>query len=797
MIFSNNWLKEWVDSDLETPQLIEALTMAGLEVDGSTAVARAFSGIVVAEVVSVEQHPDADKLSLCQVNDGSSTHQVVCGAPNVRAGLIVPFARIGAEIITDSAEKPFKIKAAKLRGVESQGMLCSAEELGLAESSDGLLELPADAPVGEDIRNYLGLDDVSIEIDLTPNRGDCLGMRGIAREVGVIARKSVKEPEINPVAPLIDEQLAINISATKACPRYLGRVVRNINLDAETPLWMQERLRRSGLRSIDPVVDITNYVLLELGQPMHAFDYRKLSGCIEVRMAGKGEKLTLLDGKEVELTDDVLVIADETKALAMAGIMGGMDSSVTDATQDIFLECAFFSPLAIAGKARAFGMHTDASHRYERGVDFELQHRAMERATELLLEVAGGEPGPVTESLGELPETVRVTLRYAAVERLLGIAMSADEIKEILQRLGLVIEHETTEQLEVIVPSFRFDISIEADLIEELARVYGYNNIPSTVGLAASPLTSQPEEKLPLQRLKQTLVALGYQEIVTYSFIEPRLATIVCGENQEFVRLQNPISEDMSVMRTSILPGLLSTALYNQNRKQERLRLFEAGMVFKPSASGTLQEVTLAGLVSGERMPVNWCNNKEIYDFYDVKGDVEALLALGGKEGQFVFRAAEQAAYHPGQCAEIIAADGESVGFVGALHPRTQRELGLGGQIYQFELRLEPVQQAILPSAESISRQPEVTRDLAIVVDETVPAADLLKVVREQAGENLTSLRIFDVYQGDAVAKNKKSLALGLTWQHPSRTLSDQEVNAIISSCVNALHEQFNANLRD
>ena len=797
MIFSKNWLKEWVDSGLETPQLIEALTMAGLEVDGCSAVARDFSGIVVAEVVSVEQHPDADKLSLCQVSDGTSQHQVVCGAPNVRAGLRVPFATIGAEIITDPAEKPFKIKAAKLRGVESQGMLCSAEELGLEESSEGLLELPGDAPIGDNIRDYLGLDDVSIEVDLTPNRGDCLGMRGIAREVGVIARKPVSGPEITPVAAIIDEQFPIKITASTACPRYLGRVIRNINLDAETPLWMQEKLRRSGLRSIDPVVDITNYVLMELGQPMHAFDYSKLSGHINVRMADKGEKLTLLDGKEVELSDDVLVIADETKAVAMAGIMGGLDTSVTADTQDVFLECAFFAPLAIAGKARAFGMHTDASHRYERGVDFQLQHQAMERATELLIAVAGGEPGPVTEAIGELPETATVTLRYAAVARLLGISMSAVEIKDILQRLGLGIEDETAEQLQVSVPAFRFDISIEADLIEELARVYGYNNIPRTSGLGASPLLAQTEEKLPLQRLKHTLVALGYQEIVTYSFVDPKLADTVCGAAHGGVRLQNPISEEMSVMRTSILPGLLSTALYNQNRKQERLRLFEAGMVFKPDAEEIVQETTIAGLVTGEKMPVNWCNNKEIYDFYDVKGDVEAILALGGKDGRFSFQPAGQAGYHPGQCAEIIGANGESVGFVGALHPQTQRELGLGGQIFQFELRLNPVQQAILPSAESISRQPEVTRDLAIVVDETVPAGELLAVVRQQAGENLTNLRIFDVYQGDAVAKNKKSLALGLTWQHPSRTLSDQEVNAIISSCVNALHEQFNANLRD
>jgi phenylalanyl-tRNA synthetase beta chain len=797
MIFSKNWLKEWVDSEMETPELIAALTMAGLEVDGQEQVARDFTGIVVGEVLSVEQHPDADKLSLCQVSDGAATHQVVCGAPNVRAGLKVPFATLGAEIITSPDEKPFKIKAAKLRGVESHGMLCSAEELGLEESSEGLLELAADAPVGQDIRDFLALDDVSIEVDLTPNRGDCLGLRGIAREVGVLARKDVTEPQIKPVPPAIDEEFPVNITADEACPRYLGRVIRNINPAAETPFWMQEKLRRCGLRSIDPVVDITNFVLIELGQPMHAFDYSKLTGRIDVRMAKAKEKLTLLDGKEVELSDDVLVIADDEKAVAMAGIMGGLQTSVTEETRDVFLECAFFSPLAIAGKARAFGMHTDASHRYERGVDFELQQTAMERATELLLSVVGGEPGPVTEALGKLPEKSRVTLRYAAVERLLGVSLSQDEIKDILQRLGLIIEEENAAQLVVAVPSFRFDISIEADLIEELARIYGYNNIPSNVGLGASPLRSQPEARLPLQRLKQALVTMGYQEIVTYSFIEPKLATLVCGAEQDMVRLQNPISEDMSVMRTSILPGLLSTAVYNRNRQQERLRLFEAGMVFIPAEGKTTQEVTVAGLISGERLPANWSNNKELYDFFDAKGDVEQLLSLGGKSGQFTFAAADRLPFHPGRCAEVLDSSGQSIGFVGALHPQIQRELGLPGNVYLFELRLQALEKAILPSAKGLSQYPSVSRDLAIVVDESVPAGEILSVMRAQAGENLTNLRLFDVYQGDAVAKNKKSLALGLTWQHPSRTLSDQEVNAIISSCVNALHEQFNANLRD
>jgi phenylalanyl-tRNA synthetase beta chain len=796
MIFSINWLKEWVEPQLDTPQLIEALTMAGLEVDGTSSAARAFSGIVIAEVSSVRAHPDADKLSLCQVNDGDNDHQVVCGAPNVRPGMKVPFATIGAEIITGEGEKPFKIKAAKLRGVESQGMLCSAEELGLAESSTGLLELPGDAPTGQDVRDYLGLDDVSIELDLTPNRGDCLGMRGIAREVGVIARREVTEPAIAEPPAAHGDEFPINISAAEACPRYLGRIIRNINLDAEAPLWMQEKLRRSGLRSIDPVVDVTNYVLLELGQPMHAFDFAKLSGGIDVRMANSGEKLTLLDGKEVALNDQVLVIADHDKAVAMAGIMGGLETSVTDQTRDVFLECAFFDPLAVAGKARQFGMHTDASHRYERGVDWQLQHRAMARATELLLDIVGGEAGPVTEATGTLPDTPQVTLRYSALERLLGIRLEQAEIRDILLRLGMTVVGENSDSLTVAVPSFRFDIRLEADLIEELARVYGYNNIPPTQGLGPAPLTSRSEQVLPLARLKRQMVSLGFQETVTYSFIEPGLAQAVAGE-AELIRLQNPISEDMSVMRTSILPGLLSVLQYNQNRRQDRLRLFEAGMVFQKQGGETHQEVMLAGLISGQRLPINWSNNKDSYDFYDVKGDVESLLFQGGKTGQFSFRSAQIPVCHPGRCAAVIADDGSVVGHLGALHPQLQRDLDLHGEIYLFELRLAPLQHTELPRAKTLSRHPEVSRDLAIVVDESVAAGDLLAVVRENAGENLTDLRIFDVYQGDAVTKNKKSLALGLTWQHPSRTLSDEEINAIISSCINALEEQFNASLRD
>ncbi|MDA0689183.1 MAG: phenylalanine--tRNA ligase subunit beta [Proteobacteria bacterium] len=796
MIICESWLREWVNPDFTTEELMTRLTMAGLEVDGVSAVAREFTGIVVAEVEAVEAHPDADKLRVCQVNDGSGVHQVVCGAPNVRAGMKAPFAQIGAEINTGE-DKPFKIKAAKLRGVESSGMLCSAEELGLAESSDGLLELANDAPVGTDIRTYLSLDDASIEVDLTPNRGDCLSVAGIAREVGVIAKQDVTALDVAMVPATHQDEFPVKITAADECPRYLGRIIRNVNLGAETPLWMQEKLRRSGLRSIDPIVDVTNFVLMELGQPMHAFDFSKLEGGIEVRLAGDKEKITLLDGKEVEMNPDTLVIADASQPVAMAGIMGGQYTAVSDSTRDVFLECAYFAPLAIAGKARGYGMHTDASHRYERGVDHALQHRAMERATGLLLSIVGGEAGPVTEAVGNLPEQARVSLRYEQVGRQLGISMEKAEIKDIFARLGLQVLSDSESEIHLAVPSYRFDIAIEADLIEEIARIYGYDNIPLASGNNSTKFGRAPETKLDISQLRNHLVALGYQEIISYSFIDPALSDLVCGTATRPIRLQNPISEEMAVMRGSLLPGLLQTLQYNANRQHERLRLFETGLVFQKLGEETRQTARLGGLLSGRRNPKNWNNNNEISDFYDVKGDIESLLDLGANGAGFQFLATEAQGYHPGQCAEVRAADGSSIGVIGALHPSIQRAMGLDTVVYLFELDLAAVLAAEIPVASELSRYPEVSRDLALVIDESVSSGAISQLVRENAGEFLVGLQIFDVYQGDAVTKGKKSVALGLTWQHPSRTLSDEEINAIISSCINALQEQFNANLRN
>lgn len=795
MIFSEQWLREWVSPELDTQQLIDELTMAGLEVDGSAAVARDFNGIVVGLVETVEPHPDADKLSLCSVSDGAESFQVVCGAPNVRSGIKVPFAKLDATILESADAKPFKIKKAKIRGIESNGMLCSSEELGLEESSDGLLELPEEATIGEDIRSYLQLNDTSIELDLTPNRGDCLGMIGLAREVGVIARQDVKALDFPSPKVSIKDEFEIKITAEDACPRYLGRVIKNINLNSESPLWMKEKLRRSGLRSIDPVVDVTNFVLMELGQPMHAFDFAKLEGHIDVRFAGPNEKLELLDGKEVELTPETLLITDASGPIAMAGIMGGMNSAVGDQTKDVFLECAFFSQLAVAGKARAYGMHTDASHRYERGVDYQLQKTAMERATQLLLDICGGEAGPITEAIGKLPEPVVVDLKYSSISGLLGIEMEQAEIKDILARLGFESMSDDGEVLRVSVPSYRFDVSIEADLIEELARIYGYNNLPQTGGLGSQSLNSKPETHIEIGRIRQQLVALGYQEVITYSFIEPSLANTLFPE-QVGVALQNPISADMAVMRSSILPGLISTLKYNENRQLERVRIFESGLVFQQKGEEIEQKQMLAGLVFGSKLPVNWSNNKDLTDFYDLKGDIELLLALGLEAERYTFVATEYACFHTGQCARVEK-DGVPVGHIGALHPAMQRKMGISGDCYLFELELAPLQERLLPTATVLSKFPEVSRDIAILIDDKYSSDEILSNVRENAGENLSELRIFDVYQGDAVAKDKKSIALGLTWQHPSRTLSEDDINAIITKCVNGLQDKFNANLRN
>ena len=795
MKFSEQWLREWVNPQASTEVLVEQLTMAGLEVDGVEAVATDFTGVTVAEILSAEQHPDADKLRVCQVNTGSETVQVVCGAPNAKAGLKVPYVKVGG-VLPMPEGKPLKIKKAKLRGVESFGMLCAEQELGMADHSDGLMELPADAPVGEDVRDYLSLDDNIIDVDLTPNRADCFSIRGIARDVGVLNKEAVTEVAIEAVAASIDDTFPIEINAAEDCPRYTGRIIRGVDVSVSTPLWMQEKLRRSGIRSIDPIVDITNYVLLELGQPMHAFDVNLLEGGINVRLAEQGEKLQLLDGQEIELTAGSLVIADHKKPVALAGIMGGAATAVNANTKDILLESAFFAPVNIAGRARSYGLHTDSSLRYERGVDYALQAKASERATQLILEIAGGEAGPIVEvaKTEHLPTDLKVELREARIERLLGLKMPRDEVSDILKRLGMAVT-ETEAGWQVNSPSWRFDIEIEADLLEELARVYGYNNMPVAPVSADLILKPKPDSDLPLSKIRRQLVARDYQEAITYSFVEPKMQELVCP-GQDTVALNNPISADMSVMRTSLWPGLLSAMRHNLNRQQSRVRLFEAGLTFIPEG-GTLpkQESMLAGAITGRLQTESWSEDGQQVDFYDIKGDLESVLELGGNADAFSFAPAEHPALHPGQTAGIFKAD-EQIGLLGAIHPELQKKLDISQTVYLFELKLSAITSAALPNFTELSKFPEVRRDLAILINREVAANEVLAAVKDAAGSELINLRLFDIYEGKGIDPKEKSLALGLTYQHSSRTLNEDEVNASVDTVVEVLQQKFSATLR-
>ncbi len=796
MKISEQWLREWVNPPLSSDELAHQITMAGLEVDALEPVAGTFSGVVVAEITHTEQHPDADKLRVCTVNTGAETVQIVCGAPNARVGLKAPLARIGAVLPGD-----FKIKKAKLRGVESQGMLCAEAELGLSDESAGLMELPADAPVGTDLRDYLQLDDHLIEIGLTPNRADCLGIAGIAREVGLLNSMPVCEVSCEPVAAAVEDTLPVELEAPERCPRYVGRIIRNIDISRPSPLWLQEKLRRCGLRSIDAVVDVTNYILLELGQPMHAFDLDRLQGGIVVRTAKAGERLALLDGQTAELRDDTLVIADHSGPVAMAGIMGGEPTAVGEGTRHLFLESAFFAPGPLAGQARSYGLHTDSSHRFERGVDFQLQSRAIERATRLLLDIVGGEPGPVIEAVAEadLPLRHDVALRRARIPRLLGFELADADVERILSGLGLGVAA-TDDGWLCTVPSWRFDISIEADLLEELARVYGYNRLPVSHIQADLVIPPKPESRLSLRSLRRHLCARGYREAITYSFVDPKLQQLFDPAVAP-VALENPISAEMAVMRSSLLPGLASAVQRSAHRQQNRVRLFETGLRFIPGDPGTglteLRQVpTLAMIISGQRFAESWSVASVGADFYDLKGDLESLLALGRCQSEFAFRAAEHPALHPGQTAEITRT-GQVVGRIGAVHPAVLTALDINGPVLACEMDLDALLEGKLPVFSELSRFPEVRRDLAVLVDKTVPAATLMENVTAVAGAYLRELRLFDVYEGKGIDPKRKSVAFGLTFRDQSRTLSDDVVNKAMDQVIDSLEKNYNAELRN
>lgn len=795
MKFNESWLREWVNPAVSTEQLCDQITMLGLEVDGVEPVAGAFSGVVVGEVVECAQHPDADKLRVTKVNvGGDRLLDIVCGAPNCRQGLKVACATEGAVLPGD-----FKIKKTKLRGQPSEGMLCSFSELGIKEDHSGIIELPADAPIGTDFRDYLNLNDVAIEISLTPNRADCLSIAGIAREVGVINQAEVKALVITPVAATIADKVAVELQEAEACPRYLARVVKNVNVKAASPLWLQEKLRRCGIRSIDPIVDITNLSLLELGQPMHAFDAAKVDGAIQVRMAKDGEELVLLDGSTAKLQSNTLVIADNKGALAMAGIFGGEASGVSENTTDVILEAAFFAPLAITGRARQYGLHTDASHRFERGVDSELARNAMERATALLLEICGGEAGEIVEAVNEayLPKRNSVSLRRSKLDAVIGHHIEDATVTDILTRLGLNVTF-ANDTWTAVAPSWRFDIEIEEDLIEEVARIYGYNSIPNNSPLAHLTMKGTPEKLLEAIRVRTALVDSDYQEVITYSFVDPKIQTLL-HPNQDALILPNPISSEMSAMRLSLLTGLLETIVYNQNRQQNRVRIFEAGLRFTPDAnaeSGVRQEQVFAAAIVGEKRVASWEGKSEAVDFFDLKGDLERILSLTAVRNDLQFVAKQFPALHPGQSAAIVL-DGKEVGFIGTVHPSIVQKLGIKGKPVVFEILAEAVANRPVPAAKEISKFPSNNRDIAVVVDENVAAGEVLEACRHAGGAKLVAVNLFDVYQGANLAEGKKSLAISLTVQDTEKTLEEEEISAVIQAVLAELAQRFGAYLRD
>ncbi|WNL45239.1 phenylalanine--tRNA ligase subunit beta [Dyella sp. BiH032] len=791
MKFSENWLRELVDIHADRAALAHALTMAGLEVEELTPLGEQLAGVVVAEIVGAEKHPEADRLQVCRVNAGQGEPlQIVCGAPNARAGIKVPLATVGAEL-----PGGIKIKAAKLRGVESFGMLCSAKELGIDADASGLLELPADAPVGRPLADYLGLPDASIELKLTPNRPDCLGLVGLAHDVAALFGSHVRVPAQVDAPVTGDFRRGIRLEAGADAPRYLGRIVEGIDARARTPLWMAERLRRSGLRPISAIVDVTNYVMLELGQPLHAFDNGKLEGDIVVRHARKGEALKLLDGSEAKLDPGFLLIADEHKALAVAGVMGGFDSRVTDDTRDIFLESAHFAPAAIMGRARKLGMHTDASHRFERGVDPALPRRALERATELLLAIAGGKAGPVlvAENLADLPRPTPVVLRRTRLKRVLGLEVADAEVARIFSALGMQVES-IADGWRITAPTSRFDIEREEDLVEEVARIYGYDRVPTHSPAGALRLATEPEARIPELALREQLAARGYYEAVNLSFLAEDLLAR-WGFTEHLVPLANPLSADLAVMRPSLLPGLVEALRHNRARQQERVRLFEVARVFA-AGDPPVETPSLAIAACGAARGEQWGEAARPLDFYDLKGDLDAIVAWGGEPHRWSVHADGLPAWlHPGRGARI-AKDGKTAGYLGALHPQLAKELDLGPDVHVLELALEPLLARRLPKAAPVPRFPSVRRDIAVDLPEEVAWAQVEHCVREALGGLLTELRLFDRYSGKGVETGRKSLAMGLILQDASRTLTDDDADRCVRLAVTALETSCKARLR-
>lgn len=791
MKISENWLREWVNPTLSREALSERLTMSGLEVEDVQPVADTFTGVLVGHVLAVEKHPQADRLQVCQVDVGdASPLTIVCGAANVRAGMKAAAAVDGAILAGN-----FKIKKTKLRGVASEGMLCSAKELGLAETSDGLYELPADAPVGQPVWDYLLLSDYIFDISITPNRGDCLGMLGMATEVAALTEAHITLPDIKPVTPVIDDFLPVNVDLPTDCPRYVGRVIRGVQSDKTSPIWLQERLRRAGTRSINIIVDVMNYVMYELGQPMHAFDLAKITKEIRVRGAQAGEQIDLLDGSKAKLKPETLIIADQHQPLAIAGVMGGVDSGVTRETQDIFLESAFFMPESIMRSVRCYGLGSESSYRFERGVDPTLALKAIERATALILTLAGGQPGPVihVEQASELPTDKSIHLRSRSLQNILGLSIDNTSVENILKRLGFSCQS-MSEGWNVTVPARRFDVIGEVDLVEEIARIYGYDEIPLHLSKASFQLTPMPETVLSTATIRQALCRLGYSEVISYSFVEEKILSLF-DPSHSFKKLTNPISSEMEVMRSTLWPSLVTTLLYNQNRQQSRARLFEIGLRFIMQDDVLLQQPVLSGLIAGDVLPEQWGISARSVDFFDVKGDLETVFQLTHASDQFLFKPCEHPALHPGQSAEIIRG-GQHVGFLGLLSPNLTQSLKVEGKVYLFELLLAPLLQGDLPHYTELSKFPEIRRDLAFLVDRTVPVRAIQDTISSVGGELLQDVDVFDVYEGKGIAASQKSVALRLILQHSCRTLVDDEVAELMQRIISTLKEKFAAELR-
>jgi len=795
MQFNVEWLKKWVAVDLDAAELADRLTASGLEVESLTPVAADFSGVVVAEIEDCQPHPNADKLVLCTVNDGSfgddsaERLQIVCGAPNARAGIRVPLARVGASIGPD-----FKIRQANLRGAESFGMLCSAKELGLSEDHSGLMELPQDAPVGTDFREYLFLEDATIELDLTPNRADCLSIRGLARDVSASCGADYIGRDTQAVPAVSNDRLPIRLESPQDCPRYAGRIVRGIDPCAPTPLWMAETLRRCGLRSISPVVDVTNYVLLELGQPMHAFDLEKLADEIIVRRGREGEKLVLLDESEVDVDESVLAICDSNGPVAVAGIMGGLESGVSDSTTDILLESAYFNPATIMVKARAYGMHTDASHRFERGVDPRGQLAALERATALLIEIAGGEPGPVllAEEPADIPRNQAVSLRHDRLNTVVGCEIGKETVDGILERLGMEVSWHDGSWT-VTAPSIRFDIEIEEDLIEEVARIYGYDEIPEAPPSGVLAAGSTGGHQVSLGQLCGALCAEGYQEAINYSFIDKQQLEAVHQADQ-VLPLANPLSSDMDVMRTTLLPGLLTSLARNTRRQQNRVRLFETGVAFLQGEK-LAESHRVAAVATGDALPEQWGVPARAMDFHDIKGEVERLFSLRGDIERPSFEAGKLSWMHPGAHA-VISLKNREIGWCGAVHPEVLKTLAIKKSVFAFELDLNQLLCREVPYAKPVSRFPSIRRDIALLLQNDVTYHDVKNCITSSAGSLLEKVLVFDEYQGDNLKKGYKSLAIGLIFKNVSSTLKDEDVDPLIETVVSDLEQRLGAQLR-